>query len=102
LPLGVMAAAVGGLFLIIVKRRVRPWALMAGAGQQLESLRARHCGSSDGLAGACGLKQGSRSHAVSSRLPTRNIENNPTQSSRRPPRRRDAGLVDGLLGNGQC
>jgi len=42
-------------------------------------------GYSEGLAGVCGFKQGSRSHAASLRLPTKNIENNPMQSSGRPP-----------------
>jgi hypothetical protein len=44
-------------------------------------------GYSEGLAGVCGFKQDSRSRAASLWLPTKNIENNPMQSSRRAPAR---------------
>src|SRR5258705_448242 len=50
-------------------------------GQEFESLRARHLRYSKGLVGVCGFKQDSRSHAASLWLPTKNIENNPMQSS---------------------
>jgi hypothetical protein len=46
---------------------------------------ARHLRYSKGLVGVCGFKQDSRSHAASLWLPTKNIENNPMQSSRRSP-----------------
>src|SRR5882672_5279090 len=54
-----------------------------GKGHTFESCRVRHLRYSEGLAGVRGLKQGSRSYAVSLWLPTKNIENNPMQSSRR-------------------
>src|SRR6266851_4922381 len=49
------------------------------------SAAARHLRYSKGLAGVCGFKQDSRNHAASLSPPTKNIENNPMQSSRRAP-----------------
>jgi hypothetical protein len=58
-----------------------------GKGHTFESCRARHFRYSKGLVGVCGFKQDSRSYVASLWLPTKNIENNPMQSSRRPPLR---------------
>jgi hypothetical protein len=50
-------------------------------------------GYSEGLAGVCGFKQDSRSRAASLWLPTKNIENNPMQCSRRAPARMRFGQI---------
>jgi hypothetical protein len=63
-------------------------------GQEFESLRARHYAT--GLAGVCDFKLDSHSPAASLRLPIKNIENNPMQSSGRSPASR---VVFNIKGN---
>jgi len=59
-------------------------------GRYSERGRDRNCKTfrhGEGLASVCGFKQDSRSHAASRWLPTKNIENNPMQSTRQLPER---------------
>jgi len=72
-----------------IQARPRPDGHSATAKQYCPSSStvARHLRYSGGPAGVCGFRQDSRSHAASLWLPTKNIENNPMQSSRRSPAR---------------